>query len=141
VIILDTNVISELTKLDPDPVVLAWSDRQALSLLHATAVTEAEMLFGIRALPAGRRRDDFERAVLTFFSVVLASRVLPFDRVSADHFANLAAARRQQGRRVGTADLQIAAMALANNASLLVTRNIDDFKDCGVPLLNPWVPI
>jgi hypothetical protein len=138
VIVLDTNVISELAKPVPDPAVMAWADSQRRDEMHATAVSEAEMLYGVNLLPDGRRRQELERAARAMFDVVLGGRVLPFDRAAAKSFATLAAARRRQGRPVGKADLQIAATAHSRNARLIATRNIADFADTGTPLINPW---
>jgi predicted nucleic acid-binding protein len=106
--------------------------------LYATAISEAEMLFGIDLLPSGRRRAELDRAVRDVFVRLLAGRVLPFDRAAAEAYATLASARRQRGRPVGTPDLQIASIAYARKASCIVTRNTADFADGGTPLINPW---
>jgi hypothetical protein len=137
-IVLDTNVISELTKPRADPTVIAWADRQSIARLHTTAVSEAEMLFGVALLPAGRRRDYLHRAVATVFSSLLAGRVLPFDSAAAAAFSEWAADRRLAGQNVGFPDLQIAAIARARGAAAIATRNTRDFAGCGVPLINPW---
>jgi hypothetical protein len=137
-IILNTNVLSELAKPDPARPVAAWADAQPLDMLHTTAINEAEILFGIAALPEGRRRAGLERAMCAVFSAVLAGRVLPFDRSAAEFYATLAIERKQSGRPAGMADLQIAAIARARGATAIVTRNTDDFAVCGVALINPW---
>lgn len=107
--------------------------------MYATAISEAEMLFGVNLLPDGRRRRELEHAARSMFDVVLEGRVLPFDRAAAEHFAEIAFARRRSGRPVGKADLQIAAIARSRNARFLATRNVADFANTGTALINPWV--
>jgi toxin FitB len=138
VIVLDTNVISELAKPVPDAAVMAWADSQRRDEMHATTVSEAEMLYGVNLLPEGRRRRELDRAARAMFDVVLGGRVLAFDRAAAETFAMLASARHRQGRPVGKADLQIAAIAHSRNARFIATRNTRDFADTGTPLINPW---
>jgi hypothetical protein len=138
VIVLDTNVISELAKPQADVAVIAWADSQPIATLHATAISEAEMLYGVALVPFGRRREDLRRAVLTAFSTVLAGRVLPFDSAAAAAFADWAADRRRAGKPVGMPDLQIAAIARSRGAAAIATRNTRDFAGCGVPLIDPW---
>ncbi len=137
-IVLDTNVISELAKPHTDPIVLAWADSEPIETFYATATSEAEMLFGVALMSPGRRRDEMRRAVITAFSTLLAGRVLPFDRAAAAAYGEWAAERRRTGRPVGTADLQIAAIARARNAAAIATRNVKDFTGCGVPVIDPW---
>lgn len=139
-IVLDTNVLSELAKPAAEPIVVAWANAQPVTDLYTTAINEAEILFGLSVMPPGRRRDALQRAVDTAFSVLLAGRVLPFDRLAARRYAELAGDRRRNGRPVGLADLQIAAIARARNATAIATRNTQDFADFGVPVVNPWEP-
>jgi toxin FitB len=141
VIILDTNVISELAKPRAEPAVVAWADQQSAGMLYATAISEAEMLFGVNIMAVGVRRDNLRRAVLTVFGALLAGRVLPFDSAAAAEYAEWAANRRNAGRPVGMADLQIAATARARGATAIATRNTRDFEDCGVKLIDPWQAI
>ena len=138
VIVLDTNVISELAKSVSNVAVMAWAGSQRSAEMHATAISEAEILFGISLLPDSRRRRDLERAAREMFEKVLKGRVLPFDRAAAESFASIASARRRSGRPTGKADLQIAAIARARNARLIATRNVADFTGTGTPLVNPW---
>lgn len=103
-----------------------------------TAVTEAELRYGIAALPIGARKRALAASLDGIWHGWLAVQVLPFESAAASHFAAFAAARRQQGKPVGTADAMIAATALAHGATAIATRDIDDFAGCGVPLINPW---
>lgn len=138
-IVLDTNVLSELAKPDPDPVVMAWVSHQRRTELCTTAVSEAELIYGLALLPKGRRRDLLTSAVARLFGEGLGGRVLPFDRAAAAAYGAFAAARRAAGRPVATADAQIAAVARARGAALIATRDTGGFEGCGVPLANPWV--
>ncbi|MCB8877357.1 type II toxin-antitoxin system VapC family toxin [Acidisoma silvae] len=137
-ILLDTNVISELAKPSPMVKVAAWANAQPTATLYATAIAEAELLFGLTIMPLGARRQMLERAVATIFGAYLAGRVFPFDRAAAEEYALWAADRRRIGRPVATADLQIAAIARARQVSAIATRNTRDFAGCGVPVIDPW---
>jgi predicted nucleic acid-binding protein len=137
VIVLDTNVLSELMKAEPAPGVERWVAGRPAAGLFTTTVTQAEILYGVALLPAGRRRSALEEAVTLMFEVDLAGRVLPFDGAAAHAYAALAAERRRAGRPIAQFDAQIAAIARSRGATL-ATRNIADFAGCGVPLLNPW---
>jgi toxin FitB len=136
-LILDTNVLSELAKREPDRAVLAWANAQSIDSLWSTVITEAEILLGLELLPIGRRRDDLERAMAVVFSSLLNERILSFDRAAAKGYANLYSARKALGKSSAMADLQIAAIAITRNAKV-VTRNTDDFSDYGLELINPW---
>jgi hypothetical protein len=137
VIVLDTNVLSELIRPAPEPKVLAWFEAQALDSLFTSAITRAEMLFGAHILPDGRRRDDLVREVKAIFSEDLAGRVLPFDDAAADAYAELAALGRRNGRPSSQSDLMIAGIVRARGATL-ATRNGRDFEGSGIPLIDPW---
>jgi predicted nucleic acid-binding protein len=138
VIILDTNVLSELSRARPSSDVTAWARAQDPKAIFTTAVCEAELLYGIALLPDGKRRAELARAIATMLGVVLAGRVLPFDRAAAQFYAELAAYRRRHGKSAGMADLQIAAVALARGATAIATRNVDHFDGCDVLIVNPW---
>ncbi len=137
-IILDTNVISELANSQCAASVVAWANAQPTQTLYVTAVSEAELLYGLELLPHGLRRQRLERAVHAVFGNYLGARVFPFDRLAAAEFAYWAADRRRAGKPVATADLQIAAIARARGASAIATRNRRDFEACGVPVVDPW---
>lgn len=136
-IVLDTNVLSELLRPSPAPEVLAWFARQSRAALFTTVLSRAEMQYGVRLLPAGGRRDGLMRAISEIFGVDFAGRVLPFDSEAADTYAELAAERKLAGRPISQMDAMIAAIARARGATV-ATRNVKDFRDCGVALDDPW---
>jgi hypothetical protein len=140
VIVLDTNIISELAKPAPHEAAVAWANAQPVAALYTTAITEAELLFGLACLPEGRRQALLRQAVETALSTLLGGRILPFDRAAARACADLASERRRRGRPTHSADLQIAAIARTRGASVIATRNTRDFEGFGVPLRNPWLP-
>lgn len=136
-IVLDTNVISEMLTTAPHAAVNAWLAAQPPASVFTTAITQAEILYGLRLLPDGRRRRDLEVAIEPIFSTDLHGRVLSFDPEAADAYAKLAVARRQAGRPISQFDAQIAAIALSRGASI-ATRNVIDFSDIGLTIVNPW---
>lgn len=138
--LLDTDVLSELVRPVSAPAVLVWAKSVTAGEVCTTAITEAEMRFGIERLPHGRRRAALAQAIETILRMVVGGRVLPFDRSAATIYGTLAAQRQRAGRSVQIADLQIAAIARARNVQAIATRNTTDFADCGVPLVNPWQP-
>jgi len=122
-IILDTNVLSETLRPTPSATVLEWMRSEPALALFTTAITEAELLYGIALLPDGRRRRSLEEVVDRIFAEDLADRVLPFDRAAAHEFADIAASRRRPGRPISEADARIAAIARSRGAAL-ATRNV-----------------
>lgn len=137
VLVLDTNVLSELMRPRPASSVLLWMNAQSSDEIFTTAVSEAELLVGIALLPAGRRRDDLRAAATRVFARFAPSQILAFDSASAAQFARLFAARRGAGRPLQPMDAQIAGIVAANNATL-VTRDVADFAECGFSVLDPW---
>ncbi|QBR04176.1 MULTISPECIES: type II toxin-antitoxin system VapC family toxin [Paraburkholderia] len=137
-IVLDTNVLSELLRPAPEPAVLAWFGRQPRAALFTTTLSRAEMLYGVNLLPAGARREGLAAAIAAIFDVDFAGRVLPFDWDAADAWAVLAAERRLAGQPVSQVDAMIAAIARSRGAAV-ATRNVKDFAGCGVDLDNPWL--
>lgn len=136
-IILDTNVLSEALRPVPDAQVLGWLSAQWRSALFTTTITRAEILLGIQILPAGQRKDGLWQAAQGILNQDFAGQVLSFDADAADAFAGICASRRTAGRPISQFDAMIAAIARSRGASL-ATRNVKDFADCGVALINPW---
>lgn len=136
-ILLDTNVVSELMKPSRDRRVIRWLDAQRESDLMTSAVTIAEIRLGIALLPDGKRRADLaERADATF--ELLAATTVSFDALAAKQYAAIVAARRKRGRPIGYPDAQIAAIAVSAGLTL-ATRNSGDFADIdGLTLVDPW---
>ena len=136
--ILDTNVVSEPMLALPSAVVQTWWSQQQPGTLFITAVTVAEVLYGIELLPHGKRRAALLAGAELMFGKVLAGRILPFDENAARAFAAIAANRRGQGRPISDLDAQIAAIARSRGATL-ATRNTTDFEGCGIRMVNPWL--
>ena len=136
-VVLDTNVVSELMRDDPHSDVLVWLDDRPTRELFVTAVTEAEVRTGIAFLPEGRRRRGIAEAADRAFGGLFAGRVLPFDSEAARAYAEIAAARRVAGRPVSQADGQIAAIARSRGMAV-ATRNVRDFDDMGIDIIDPW---
>jgi toxin FitB len=136
-IILDTNVLAELMRPRPSPRVLAWVARQSPTELFTTTITEAEVFYGIELLSKGKRREGLLGAAEAIFTEDLAGRVFGFESDAARAFAEIAAHRRALGRPITHADAQIAAIAQVRGAKL-ATRNLADFEDCGLNVINPW---
>ena len=136
-IVLDTNVVSELMKSAPEPAVMAWIDAIPGATMFLSAVTQAEILYGVALVPEGKRREGLALAARTAFESYFRGRILPFDSEAAEVFAELAAGRRRAGRPISQADAQIAAIARSRGA-VLATRNVPDFEGCGVEIVDPW---
>lgn len=135
--LLDTNVLSELLRQAPEPAVLAWFARQPGQTLFVSAVTQAEMLLGVKNMPAGKRQAALQLALRQMFDEDFAGRVLPFDRGAVPAYVDIANAQRLAGRPISQFDAQIAAIAKQARARL-ATRNIRDFQHCSLTLVNPW---
>ncbi|WP_440225105.1 type II toxin-antitoxin system VapC family toxin [Dokdonella sp. MW10] len=136
-IVLDTNVISELFRPRPDPAVMTWLAACPADDLFTSAVTRGELLYGAHILPAGQRKDALLAGLLRIFGERFPNRVLPYDEAAADAHAGIAAQRSLQGRPGSHADLMIAGIAQSQGAAL-ATRNVRDFADCGIALIDPW---
>lgn len=137
-IFLDTNVVSELLRPFPDPVMLAWANGVPREEICVASVAEAELRAGVARLPDGRRKRELGRNLELFMGATFGGRVFPFDRAAARFYADFAAVRSRAGHPAGLADALIAATARAHGAKLLATRNTKDFEGCGVALVNPW---
>lgn len=136
-IVLDTNVLSELMRPQSEPKVVEWLLGQTRSALFTTAISRGEMLFGVLVLPEGQRKRQMQQEVLAIFAIDMAERVLPYDSAAADAHAELAAARRAQGRPSSQSDMMIAGIVRSHGATL-ATRNVRDFEGCGITLVDPW---
>src|SRR5579875_629499 len=135
-IVLDTNVVSEAMKPEPNPAVLAWLNDQAAETLYISSVTLAELLFGIQALPQGRRRNLLDSALNDLLEL-FKGRVRPFDTDAARHYAELALSARKGGRGFPTPDGYIAAIA-ASRGFAVASRDTAPFEAAGVAVINPW---
>lgn len=136
-IVLDTNVLSEVLKPAPSPKVLNWLAAQERRATFTTATTKAEILFGVELLPVGKRRTALHTAVDNIFTKEFAGRVLAFDEIAARIYAKILAERFRLGRPMSQSDAQIAAISQSHQA-MLATRNIRDFTDCGIQVFNPF---
>lgn len=136
-ILLDTNVLSELMKPNPAAPLVAWVGKQPTSELFTSAITEAEIFYGIEILSKGKRREGLLAAAEAMFTEDFAGRVYSFESVAARQFSQIVAHRRKLGRPINHADAQIAAIARVHNAKL-ATRNATDFAECGIDIIDPW---
>lgn len=136
-IVLDTNVISELVRREPDPNVVDWLDGQDLQTLATTSITVGELRYGIELLPHGNRRKTLEEAISVLLTRLIDERVLPFSTDAALAYGVLAAIQKRRGIQAGTHDTMIAATAISSGHTL-ATRNVRDFAECGIDLVNPW---
>ena len=136
-IVLDTNVVSELMRPAPSEAVLAWFAAQDAADLYLSAIAEAELRRGAAMLPAGKRRDQLLVVMDAMIAEDFAGRILPFDSAAAQAFVLVSLERRAAGRPISFADGQIAATARAQGAAI-ATRNTADFADCGIAVIDPW---
>ena len=136
-LVVDTNVLSELMRPTPNAVVASWIAERATSSLHITAVSEAELRLGLAIMSPGRRRDGLAEGLERMLRTGFANRILPFDSGSASAYAEIAAARRARGRPMSEADCQIAAIARSRGMAV-ATRNVRDLSDAGVDVIDPW---
>jgi hypothetical protein len=138
-IVLDTNVLSELMKPKPATKVIDWMATQPAASLYTTSITQAEILYGLMLLPPGRRRSALEAAATSMFSEDFGGRILEFGSDAAPRYAQIASDRRRAGRPISHFDAQIAAIARFMGAAI-ATRNTADFDGCGVTRVDPWKP-
>lgn len=136
VIILDTNVVSVLMGTNLSPEVSAWYTHQEPASIYITAVTRAEVRYGLARLPQGRRRSVYQHAADAFFTSQL-TRTLSFDAAAADAYGDIVAERERLGRPIGVADAQIASIARAHGATV-ATRDIGSFDHTGVNVTDPF---
>jgi len=136
-IVLDTNLVSELMRRTPDPSVEAWVAAYTVEDLFFSAVGEAELRYGAAIMPIGRRRDTLASDIETMLDEAFENRVLPFDSAAARSYAEIAARRRASGHPISQADGQIAAIAHSRGMAV-ATRNVPDFDGMGIEVINPW---
>jgi predicted nucleic acid-binding protein len=137
VIVLDTNVISELARQVPDSGVLAWLDSLEISEVATTAVTAAELRYGVARLPDGHRKRELTVMIRGILAEDFYGRVLPFDERASARYADIVTGRERIGRPIGVADAQIAAIC-RDLSAILATRNTADFEETGIELIDPW---
>ena len=135
-IIVDTNVASELMKPSPSQTVVTWMQVRPGNELYTTSITLAEILYGIHRLPDGRRK-EFLRATASDVFATFDDHVLPFDSLAAGHYAEVVGGRDRRGLPIDGFDAQIASICRAHGAAL-ATRNLKDFQHTDVDLINPW---
>ncbi len=136
-IVIDTNVISELWKIEPNPNVLAWIDAQAIETLYLSAITVAELRYGLATMPEGKRRTIYQERLESEVLPAFAGRVLPFDLGTSKSYADLMARARVAGKAIGKADGYIAASAAAHDL-MVATRDTSPFEAAGLKTINPW---
>ena len=138
-IILDTTVASELMRTEPDAAVLGWVDSQPTDRLFITATTVAQLFYGVTRLADGRRKRELAGIIEAVVEEDFVDRVVAFDDVAARHYADIAAGQERAGRPISMADAQMAAIC-RSHAAIVATRNVGDFVDTGVAVLDPWEP-
>ncbi len=136
-IIVDTNVVSEMMKPFPSQSVISWLDHQEATKLFITTITIAEISYGINVLSEGNRRKILENAFAMALNEAFKHRILTFDEIAAHEYGKIMSRRKKLGRPFSVPDGQIAAIACIHGA-LLATRNIRDFSDCDLNLINPF---
>jgi toxin FitB len=138
-IVLDTNVVSAIMQPAPDKAVVEWLNHQQLDSLWLTSITVLEVRFGLEILARGRKRRQIEDAFARHLNEDMQGRVFPFDHAAAEIAAEFAARRRIAGRPVEFRDVEIAGIVVARRATL-ATRNVRDFDDFAIDIVNPWKP-
>lgn len=136
-ILLDTNVISEPLKLTGDAGVLTWIDAQIIETLYLSAISLAELRFGIAVLPSGKRKETLHTSLEQHIMPLFVSRILPFDTAASESYAVLRARARAEGKAITPADGYIAATAMAHGL-IVATRNTSPFEAAGLAVINPW---
>ena len=137
-IILDTNVISELQKPVPNSAVLNWLDAQEPTNLYLTAITAAELMYGVCLMPDGQRARRIKMAVEHILEHEFKERILPFDEVAAERYGMIMAQLKKSGVSIGVCDAQIAAISIANYCAPIATRDTKPFKAAQLTVINPF---
>ena len=136
-IIIDTNIISEMMKPSPNIKVLEWFNKQEAISLYLTTITIGEIGYGIRALPMGKRRELLEQGFEALLTTAFETRILDFNEIAARRYGDIMGGRKEMGRPLNSLDGQIIAIARANSCAV-ATRNIRDFEFCGLTIINPF---
>ena len=136
-IILDTNILSEIMRSEPSEKVMEWLRVQPVLSLYITTITQTEILYGIALLPGGERRTNLHKTAIAMFREDFNGRILPFDPAAAEKFAEIASNRQHAGQPISQFDAQIAAIARSRGAGV-ATRNDRNFLNCGIEVVNPW---
>lgn len=136
-VIIDTNVVAEMMKPSPSPMVVAWLNSQESSALFLTAISIGEIVYGLRVMPSGKRRLQLEQGFERVLAEAFAGRILAFDEEAARHYGEVMGRRKEIGRSLSVPDGQIASIARARGCAI-ATRNVRDFTECGVEVINPF---
>jgi predicted nucleic acid-binding protein len=136
-ILLDTNILSELMRPAPEAAVEQWLADQPEASVFISSITEAELRYGAKIMPPGKRQAALATQIEGVIAEDFSGRILPFDSPAAVAFADIAAQRRQAGRPISQADAQIAAIARSRGAAI-ATRNVSDFEGCDIKIIDPW---
>ena len=136
-IVVDTNVISELLRAIPDKEVLRWAGRVDANTLCTTAVSKAELLAGVATMAEGKKRAELQKTIDTILAQSFGQRILPFDSDAATQYATVIAKRKAAGRPIKDADAMIAAICLSRGATI-ITRDLNGFGFLGIDVFNPW---
>jgi predicted nucleic acid-binding protein len=136
---LDTNVVSEITRVAPDPNVMTWLNAAPRASVFLPSIVVAELCAGVELMEPGKRRRVLDAMIRDFVASVGPSNIIDFGLAEAAHYARIVALRQRQGRRIMVADAQVAACA-ASRGMPVVTRNVPHFSDCGIEIVNPWNP-
>jgi len=136
-IVLDTNVVSEMMSATPAPAVVSWLNDQETARLFLTSVSIGEVRYGLRILPQGKRRRSLEEGFERVLAGAFAGRILAFDEAAAHRYGEVMGRRKEIGRPLDIRDCQIASIAWANGYAV-ATRNVRDFIECGVEIINPF---
>jgi predicted nucleic acid-binding protein len=139
VIIVDTNVVAEVMRASPTPAVVAWLNAQNSASLFLAAITVGEIRYGLRIMPKGRRRQTLEEGFDQIIATAFAGRILAFGEHAASHYGEVMGRRKELGRPLSVPDGQIAALARLHGFAV-ATRNVRDFLDCGIELVDPFTP-
>lgn len=136
-ILVDTNILSELMRPNPNHSVVIWLNEQDSADLYCSTITLAEIQFGLNLMPNGKRHKSLSAAFQTFKENIFGSRILSFNQAAATSYANIRAERQQIGQPIASLDAQIAAIAQVNNCAI-ATRNTKDFTHINIALINPF---